>query len=520
MWGQGEFDNSAGAGGMATLLEAVATTGTAPAVEIPVVEAVEVTVLHNAGQTIAGQEHVAAPQQLENGPDIESLDIKRLEEARKISQTNKPANEKLNGWKPLNTKPRVKELWQAIVERDSTKKPKNWDLHDMVKWLLTNSPAIPQTQAGQQDLQNQANVSPITNAIVAVVQRDSDGQGPKPRWSRNKFARVICIICMDDLKEDFINRDRKLDRQEMDAKGANSFWEKVAIVFNSSRVFDIDKVRGQQQFKTLSAGPCAYVADAAKLKYEFGQMRASLTKALVNFQKSGQGDDEVREDAGDEQEAILCGSNFRDFCAGDELLEYFEFMLRKADLIDAATCNMPAQARYDHKSKRRTASQPDSQPKPKKKKKGGKEKHMQVILSALRQLPPVKLHKTRVQLAAEKAQGVRTLVKTHMGLEKVVTKQESRLRDAEHEVRILQLGQLREHGDGDGSSDEGCSQLEAAQGKVTQIKRLLKLVVVKQSEVMRNLAEAEQSEEESVSYGDDPFDVDDEDDKEDDEDSS
>ena len=37
---------------------------------------------------------------------------------------------------------------------------------------------------------------------------------------------------------------------------------------------------------------------------------------------------------------------------------------------------------------------------------------------------------------------------------------------------------------------------------------------------MRNLAEAEQSEEESVSYGDDPFDVDDEDDKEDDEDSS
>ena len=87
-------------------------------------------------------------------------------------------------------------------------------------------------------------------------------------------------------------------------------------------------------------------------------------------------------------------------------------------------------------------------------------------------------------------------------------------------MRILQLGQFRENGDGDGSSDEGCSQLEAAQGKVTQIKRLLKLVVVKQSEVMRNLAEAEQSEEESVSYGDDPFDVDDEDDKEDDEDSS
>ena len=60
MWGQGEFDTSAGAGGMATLLEAVPTTGTAPATQVPVVEAVEVTVLHNADQTIAGPEHIAA----------------------------------------------------------------------------------------------------------------------------------------------------------------------------------------------------------------------------------------------------------------------------------------------------------------------------------------------------------------------------------------------------------------------------------------------------------------------------
>ena len=46
----------------------------------------------------------------------------RLEAARKISITNKPTNDKLNGWKPLESKPRKDELWQAILERDSTKR--------------------------------------------------------------------------------------------------------------------------------------------------------------------------------------------------------------------------------------------------------------------------------------------------------------------------------------------------------------------------------------------------------------
>ena len=49
---------------MAALLEAVDTSGTVHAAQVPVVEAVEVTVLNNTDQTIAGPEHVAALRQI------------------------------------------------------------------------------------------------------------------------------------------------------------------------------------------------------------------------------------------------------------------------------------------------------------------------------------------------------------------------------------------------------------------------------------------------------------------------
>jgi hypothetical protein len=51
----------------------------------------------------------------------------------------------------------------------------------------------------------------------------------------------------------------------MDAKGKDAFWEKVAIVFNSDNNFDIDRQKGSQKFKTLSAAPTPYIADAAKM---------------------------------------------------------------------------------------------------------------------------------------------------------------------------------------------------------------------------------------------------------------
>ena len=60
-----------------------------------------------------------------------------------------------------------------------------------------------------------------------------------------------------ELSQEFVKRDRKLDRQEMDAKGRDSFWEKAAVLFNSEQNFDIPKCQVQarrQQVQDLLCG--------------------------------------------------------------------------------------------------------------------------------------------------------------------------------------------------------------------------------------------------------------------------
>ena len=424
-------------------------------------------------------------QQIEGGPDITSIDTEGLAEARKLSVTNKPHSFKLVGWKPLQTKPRKQELWQVILERDSTQKPQFWSVEKMVKHLteppkpssanhngvLTSALAhVVATEDGAQD------VAP--NAIAVALPEES---GSKPRWSRNKCVCVIHIICSEDLKTDFINRDRKLDRQEMDAKGMDSFWEKAANVFNSTQTFDIDKHKGTDRFKTLSAAPTTYVADATKLKSEFGQMRAALTKALTNFRKSGMGDGEA--DEGDE---LIMSSDFRDFCMGDEVLEYMEFMFRKADILDLATCNMPDGADFSSDSTRRSCT---TGPQPKPNSSGKKRKSLDDTVAAfqavLQKLPPLKLHKTSAQKSAEQAQQIRQLLKTHQGLGKMLSKQSDQLTHTEDTVRRLELDDVLDPG---GLHSHA---LKHARQEVAQTKRVISIITNQRVKLIEDLSNLE-----------------------------
>ena len=218
----------------------------------------------------------------------------------------------------------------------------------------------------------------------------------------------------------------------MDAKGRDAFWEKVANAYNSDITFDITKSdKGPDRFKGLSAAPTGYVAEAAKLKYEFGQLRAALTKALVNFRKSGMGDGAPQQDddTAEGQEEVY-SAEFRDFCQGDELLEYLEFMLTKHDLLDSATCDMPNEAKFNSDSKRRITG---AKPKQKKRKKGTgiDAKELKLIVSSL---PPLKLHKTKSAKAAEKAHSFRQLLKTYEGLDKMLLKLGKQISEARHEL--------------------------------------------------------------------------------------
>jgi hypothetical protein len=498
MFGQGEFDYNTHLQGMGVLLEAVATTGAPTGSQNDVQEAVSVVVLHNADQTVAATVPDDAPQQIAGGPDITTLDKERLSAARNISESNKPEHANLNRWQPLSTKPRQKELWQAIMERNSKEKPKNWQVEDMVKYLMKTSPNMQGNQtAPQGNTEEEPQATVVTTMVPVLSSQSPEEQGPRQRWSRNKFARVICIICSDDFKDDFISRDRKLDRQEMDAKGVDSFWEKVACVFNSSKHFDIDRVGFTDKFKSFTAAPSSYVADAAKLKYEFGQMRASLTKALVNFQKSGQGNDKLPdEDSGDtidDADDNICGSNFSDFCHGDELLEFFEFMLRKTGLVDYATCNMPKDAQFNSSAARRASS---SKPKPQKGSKRKKGSDMKGFLAAMKKLPPLKVHKSSAQIAGEKAHAMRQCLKTHMGLDKVLKLHFEKLRTAEQKVCQLKLQEAFDAADTSDASLNN-TELQMTSEQVKQYKRIITIITEKQTQLLCDLSSSEGSEEAS-----------------------
>jgi len=174
---------------------------------------------------------------IEGGPLLKDLDKKKLMAARGISSTNQPKSLKLTGWKPLETKPTKSELWQVIMERDPKLTPKNWKVEKMVAKLCEYDAGIAGSTEGEEPpapAVQRNGPAPVPDATQSQ-QNETEGQASKSRWSRNKFVRVIHIICSDNAKEDFINRDRKLDRQEMDAKGTDAFWEKTTAANTISR---------------------------------------------------------------------------------------------------------------------------------------------------------------------------------------------------------------------------------------------------------------------------------------------
>ena len=97
MYGQGEFADLHGAEGLQTLLEAADSAGPAHGAQSPGLDAQGGHDVANADQIAASPDRQVTPRAFEGGPDIKDLIMPRLEAARNISNTNKPASEKLNG---------------------------------------------------------------------------------------------------------------------------------------------------------------------------------------------------------------------------------------------------------------------------------------------------------------------------------------------------------------------------------------------------------------------------------------
>ena len=333
-----------------------------------------------------GAEQSAGGENVLNWPSYVSLDQTKLAHARNISCDNAPGKTNLSGFKPATEKPRHRELWQAVMERDPTNRPKNWSMETCVKWLLdpANKPSPDSAPGG---------TGPAGPEVAAEDERvgtkEDDGSAPRLRWSRNYLVRLLHVI--SSLPKEFMDRNRKLGRLELDANSKDAFWEKAAQLFNSDTEFHLIKPRSashKSKYDKLSGAPTEYKALASKLKSEFGEFRAPFSKSMTSWKSSGQGANPAPEKK-DEDPNALYGADFENFTGGDLIQEYcFDLNIHNADLLTSHTCAMPKGAAFNatsgHSSTAYHTHKHNS-----KRKRQGKAKDMASALSgALKRMPP------------------------------------------------------------------------------------------------------------------------------------
>ena len=90
--------------------------------------------------------------------------------------------------------------------------------------------------------------------------------------------RLLHVCLSDELFSEFLQRDKKLTRTQLDGKAKNSFWHSVAITFcDPSKTFDLIDFPGVEsdRYTNLKAGllPTNYALTAEKAKQEFGNFR-------------------------------------------------------------------------------------------------------------------------------------------------------------------------------------------------------------------------------------------------------
>ena len=349
-------------------------------------------------------------------PQKDKLDLVRLDAARQIQTGWVPSgfafHEKLSGWKPETSKPRQSELWQAIMERDPSQKPKHWDVKKCVMWLM-QSRALP------------AAISPgLGPPDPALAEQGPEEDSVVTRWSTPKMMRLLHVCLSDQHFQEFLQRDKKLTRAQLDAKARNSFWHAAAITFcDASKTFDLMDFPGvdSDRYSSLKAGllPTTYALTAEKAKKEFGDFRTLLTKIYQRFKVSGEGDNVDEEKMAQEiQEGAPKphGADFWDFCQGNAIIDYAYRFLKKKDALQNATCLMPTGSTFNSTPGGAVETNA-AKPRPNRKRKGGPVYDLSGVLRELRR--PVKLHQSRASKALELIQAQRQALKLESGLRKL-----------------------------------------------------------------------------------------------------
>ena len=148
-----------------------------------------------------------------------------------------------------------------------------------------------------------------------------------------------------------------MTRGEIDGVAKDSFWQEMALLFNDptfkphKSVNTGDADGGKSRYKALDISHNPYTLDAEKAKKEFGDLRGAMTKALVNYRKSGMGED-MSEEKKLEDSYALYDSTFYRFCNNSTILEYMYDLFLPLGILESATAEMPAATKFSSDSNR------------------------------------------------------------------------------------------------------------------------------------------------------------------------
>ena len=173
-------------------------------------------------------------------------------------------NLKLVQWPEGASKPALSESREEILIRNPSARCKHWTLDKCTNELL----GLPHDCATSKSCES-------SNAAKKNWSKIRDG----PRLAN-------CIIAS---KEEFLSRDKKKDRQDIDAGEIDPYWSKVAILFNDKDNLDVNCNRHpeEDEFDDFVFEHSGFVGTSKSLRSKHNDFRGDIEHGLVGYRRSG-----------------------------------------------------------------------------------------------------------------------------------------------------------------------------------------------------------------------------------------
>ena len=448
-------------------------------------EGAETTDAAQGNAAAAGAEHRPAEGDADaedaNAGEYDYMDAAAIEARRQ-----QEASEILPGGDPLTSatwpnkfKPYREHLKAELLKRLPSVKCSNYNWQRLYDALLAHGPRVPGDDA--------AGAAPGDDVPRAQGRGEETEQNPRQRWhSRSCLIRLLHVVVAT--REAFLVRNElPATRQEMEAGARDSYWREAAEMFNDDefnppifRSRDDPNVNSVFHTAGLSPKHAGYVAEASKLKEEFGRMRTLYVQAMSKFRASGMGDCPEAEKL--DRSHTVYSSTFDTFCGDNVALLYWYVLFMAYNCLASAGVDMPVGTTHSSDAQSSNTSAHTPLPRNTQGRGGSRQAGMQAALIAAMQVP-LNLHlaqSSEQESASHWAKRVSELQAVKLGNDQ---NRALRVDYAEMEAKLadrrVQYNKYEEEGDAQGMAEmlrsytfyEG--QLEHLKGEMKSLKRRL-----------------------------------------------